>query len=116
MLEQFKDFIMKGNLVALAVAFIIAGAFGAVVVSFTDDIIMQIVAAIVGEPDFSGLTFDLGDAKIGYGNFLTAVINFLIIAAVLFVVVKAYEAWKGTEEEGPSEIDLLTEIRDSLAK
>ena len=72
MLEQFKDFINKGNLVALAVAFILAAAFGIVVVSFTDDIIMQIVAAVVGEQDFSNLMFDLGDAEIRYGAFLTA--------------------------------------------
>ena len=117
MLEQFKDFINKGNLVALAVAFILAAAFGIVVVSFTDDIIMQIVAAIFGEPDFSSLTFDLGDAVIRYGSFINACIQFLIIAFVLFMVVKAYDSWSGPEEDaGPSEIDLLTEIRDNLAK
>lgn len=117
MLNDFKDFINKGNLVALAVAFILAAAFGLVVVSFTDDIIMQIVAAIVGEPDFSGLSFDLGDAEIRYGSFLTALINFLIVAAVLFMVVKAYESWRGPEEEdGPSDNDLLVEIRDLLAR
>jgi len=115
-LEQFKDFINKGNLVALAVAFILAAAFGIVVVSFTDDIIMQIVAAVFGEQDFSSLTFDLGDAEIRYGAFLTACINFIIVAFVLFLVVKAYDAWKGPDEdEGPTEVDLLTEIRDQLA-
>ena len=81
MVQEFKDFINKGNMVELAVAFVMGVAFTAVVTSLTDDVLMQIVAAIVGEPDFSALTFDLGDSVIRYGAFLTALINFLIISA-----------------------------------
>jgi len=118
MLQEFKDFINRGNVVDLAVAVVIGGAFALVVTSFTDDVLMQIVAAVVGEPDFSALTFDLGDSVIRYGAFLTALVNFVIIAAAVFLVVKAINAAQaGPEEEeeaGPSETDLLTEIRDEL--
>ena len=118
MIQEFKDFINRGNVVDLAVAVVIGGAFGLVVTSFTDDVLMQIIAAIAGEPDFSSLTFDLGDSVIRYGAFLTAVVNFLIIAFALFLVVKAVNAAQGgpkeEEDAGPSETDLLTEIRDEL--
>ena len=121
MLQDFKDFIMRGNVIDLAVAFIIGVAFTAVITSLTDDILLQIVAAIVGEPDFSSLTIGLGDAEIFYGSFLTAVINFLIIAAVLFAVIKGVSAMsklrKQQEAEADvvlTELDLLTEIRDEL--
>lgn len=117
MIQEFKDFINRGNVVDLAVAVVIGAAFGAVVVSFTDDILMQIVAAIVGEPDFSGLTFELGDSVIRYGAFLTALVNFLLIALAVFLVVKAINAFQRSEEEAeeaPSETDLLAEIRDEL--
>ncbi|MCD9623746.1 large conductance mechanosensitive channel protein MscL [Rhabdothermincola salaria] len=121
MLQDFKDFIMRGNVIDLAVAFIIGVAFTAVITSLTDDILMQIVAAILGEPDFSSLTIGLGDAEIYYGSFLTAVVNFLIIAAVLFAVIKAMSAVSNLRkrEEGEAEVvltelDLLAEIRDAL--
>jgi large conductance mechanosensitive channel len=115
-LQEFKDFINKGNMVDLAVAFVLGLAFAAVITSLTDDVIMQIVAAIVGEPDFSSLTFGLGDSVIRYGAFLTALINFLIIGFVLFLVVKGYNAMKADEDEeaAPTEVDLLVEIRDEL--
>lgn len=123
MIQEFKEFISRGNVVDLAVAVIIGGAFGLVVTSFTDDILMQIISAIVGEPDFSDLTFTLNDSVIRYGSFLTAVVNFLIIAAALFLVVKAINAAqelsrrKALEEEPEAtEIDLLTEIRDELRR
>jgi len=114
--QEFKDFINKGNMVELAVAFVMGVAFTAVVTSLTDDVLMQIIAAVVGEPDFSALTFDLGDSVIRYGSFLTALINFLIISLVLFFIVKAYTSMKAQEDEdaGPSETDLLVEIRDEL--
>jgi large conductance mechanosensitive channel len=118
MLQEFKDFVNRGNVVDLAVAVVIGGAFALVVASFTDDVLMQIVAAVVGEPDFSALTFDLGDSVIRYGAFLTALVNFVIIAFAVFLVVKAINAAQGgpeeEEEAGPSETDLLTEIRDEL--
>ncbi|MEL7207408.1 MAG: large conductance mechanosensitive channel protein MscL [Actinomycetota bacterium] len=117
MLKEFKEFIDRGNVVDLAVAVVLGGAFGAVVTSFVDDILMQIVAAIVGEPDFSSLTFDLGDSVIAYGSFINALVSFLLIGFAVFLVVKAINAAKGEAEEeeaGPSETDLLAEIRDEL--
>ena len=124
LVQEFKAFIMRGNVVDLAVAVIIGGAFGAVVKSLTDDVFMQIVAAIFGKPDFSSLTLGLGDAEIRYGSFLTVVINFLLIAAVLFMVLKAMtKAQALRKKAGEDEVDtpapsdetvLLTEIRDLL--
>ncbi len=118
MIKEFKDFINKGNIVDLAVAVIMATAFGALVQSFVDNILMQIIAAIFGKPDFSSLTFDLGDAEVGYGAVLTQAITFLGVAFAVFMVVKAYNRMKKADEgtAGPTEIDLLTEIRDSLRK
>ncbi len=94
MLKEFKEFINQGNVVDLAIAVVLGAAFGAVVTSFVDDILMQIIAAIVGEPDFSRLKFDLGDSTIRYGSFLTTVISFLIIAFALFLVVKTLNPMK----------------------
>ena len=87
MLEEFKKFAMRGNVVDLAVAVIIGTAFGAVVTSLTKDIIMQFVAATVHTPDFSGLAASLNGTPIKYGSFLNAAINFLIIAAVIYFFV-----------------------------
>jgi large conductance mechanosensitive channel len=117
--KEFKDFINKGNLVELAVAFVLGVAFAALVKSLVDDVVMQIVAAIFGEPDFRSLTFDLGDSVIRYGSFLTEVINFLIIAFVLFLVIKAYNRFKKPPVEevaAVTEVELLTEIRDALVR
>ena len=120
MIQEFKDFISRGNVVDLAVAVVIGAAFGLVVTSFTNDVLMQIVAAIVGEPDFSGLSFDLNDTPINYGAFLTALINFVILAFVIFLLVRAANRLVAKEDAappaGPSEVDLLTEIRDELRK
>ena len=119
MLKEFKDFINRGNVLDLAVAVVLGAAFGAVITSFVDDILMQIIAAIGGEPDFSDLTLDLGQAELRYGSFLTAVISFVLIAFGVFVVVKAVNALrreKDEEPDGPSETQLLTEIRDLLAE
>ena len=117
MIQEFKDFVNRGNVVDLAVAVVLGAAFGAVVTSFTDDILMQIIAVIVGEPDFSSLTIDLNDSVIRYGAFLTAVINFLLIAFGVFLIVKAINAAQRPAEEedaGPSETELLAQIRDEL--
>lgn len=117
MLQEFKDFINKGNIIELAVAVVMATAFTPVVNAVVDGVLMQIVAAIFGEPDFSSLTFGLGDARIAYGLVITTVVNFVLIALSVFFVLKAYNAAKSPAEEadsGPSEINLLTEIRDSL--
>ena len=85
---EFKEFIMRGNVLDLAVGVIIGGAFQAIVSSLVDDIIMPLVGIILGKIDFSALAVEIGDAKITYGNFITAIINFLIMAFVIFLIVK----------------------------
>jgi large conductance mechanosensitive channel len=113
--REFKDFVNRGNLVELAIAFVLATAFAPVVLSIVDNIFMPIIAAIIGQPDFSSLGFDIGEARVNYGTPLTLIINFLVIALVCFLVVKAYNKMKKPEEvAGPSEVELLTEIRDAL--
>jgi len=116
MFKEFKEFVSRGNLVELAIAFVLATAFAPVVLSIVDNIFMPIIAAIVGQPDFASLGFDIGEARIYYGTPLTLIINFLIIAFVCFLVVKAYNNMKKSDDEdsGPTEVELLTEIRDSL--
>lgn len=93
MLGEFKAFLLRGNIVELAVAFVMGLAFAAVVTSLVEDIINPIIAAIVGKPDFSDLTIDVGDAVITYGNFITTLINFVLVAAaIFFLVVKPMNA------------------------
>ncbi len=95
MLKEFKDFLMKGNIVDLAVAFVMGVAFAAVVNSFVNDLVMPIIAMIIGKPDFSDLTFTINGAVFRYGAFITAVITFVAIAAaVFFFVVKPMQALK----------------------
>lgn len=84
MLKGFRDFILRGNVIDLAVAVIIGGAFSAITKSLVDDVIMPLIAAVVGKPDFSSLVFTVGTTPIKYGSFLTACINFLLIAAVVY--------------------------------
>ena len=122
MLKDFKAFVMRGNVLDLAVAVVIGVAFNAVVNSLVNDILMQIIAAIFGEPNFNDLTFTINGGVIYYGRFLTAVINFLIIAATLFVIIKAFEemqkrrkgAGEDVAEDKSDEVVLLSEIRDLL--
>ncbi len=123
LVKDFRDFVMRGNVLDLAVAVVIGVAFNAVVTSLVNDVLMQIIAAIVGKPDFNDLTFTIGDGIIYYGRFLTALINFLIIAATLFVIIRAFETMqqrrKRDVEDVPEvartdEAILLTEIRDLL--
>ncbi len=87
MLREFRDFLMRGNLVELAVAFVMGLAFAALVTSFVDDLIMPILAMIFGKPDFSDLTFTINDAVFRYGAFLTALITFVTTAAAIFFFV-----------------------------
>ena len=125
----FKDFIMKGNVLDLAVGVIMAAAFGAIVSSFTNDMIMPLIGSFMGGVNFSDLAYVLSPdilgangevvtkgARIGYGNFIQKIIDFLIIAFVIFQVVKAYDRVTNRQEEvaGPTQEELLTEIRDSL--
>ena len=120
-LDEFKAFVLRGNILDLAVAVVLGVAFGAVIDAFTDGVLMATVAAIVGEPDFDSVNINAGDGEILVGAFLTAVVNFLIIAAVLFFVLKAVarasrpKAEPASEAPSPSdEALLLTEIRDLL--
>lgn len=132
MLKEFKEFINRGNVVDLAVAVVLGAAFGLVINSFVNDILMQIIAGIFGRPNFDNISIHWGDLTginpdngrelydggvIYVGSFITAVINFLSVAAGVFLAVKAYNKLqkpKPEEEAGPTEVDLLTEIRDSL--
>ncbi len=119
--NDFKKFLMQGDLVAIAVAFILAGAFKSVVDSFVADVVTPIIGGVFGQTDFSGLTLEIGSVRIAYGSFLNAIISFVIIGAVLFVIVEAYErakSMRSKEEvaEDPTELDVLTEIRDLLAQ
>jgi large conductance mechanosensitive channel len=87
MLKGFRDFIMRGNVVDLAVAVVIGAAFGAVIVAFVADIITPLIAAIAGKPDFSQLTFTINHSRFLYGSFINAIISFLLIAAAIYFVV-----------------------------
>lgn len=122
MLKDFRDFLMRGNVVDLAVAVVIGAAFGALVNSLVADLLTPIIAAVIGEPDFSNLTFTINGSEFRYGNFINALITFVsVAAAIFFFVVKPMNELqqrlgKGkTEPEAPSEdIQLLTDIRDEL--
>ena len=110
MLKEFKDFLMRGNLIELAVAFVMGVAFAAVLNAFVTDIITPIIGAIVGKVDFSSLTLTIHKSKFFYGSFITALIQFVTIAAaVFFFIVKpvqmalARRTQRDAEEEGPSD-------------
>jgi len=132
LLTDFKKFILRGNVLDLAVAVVVGAAFNAVVTSFANDIIMGLVGAIFGKPNFKNLVVNLRgctgthtdrvcNGTVAYGSFLTALLNFLIIAASVFVVIKTFEKLQSlrvVEEPEPEALtrseELLTEIRDSL--
>lgn len=128
MLKEFKKFISQGNVLDLAIGMIIGASFKAIVDSFVNDIISPILGIFLGGIDFSELSITVGQAQIMYGNFINSVISFLIIAFVLFMVVKAVNTAKeklsrnkaveeAAEEAAPSKEEvLLTEIRDLLKK
>jgi large conductance mechanosensitive channel len=104
MLKEFRDFLMRGNIVALAVAFVIGVAFAAVVNSLVSDLVMPIIAMIIGKPDFSSLTFTINDAVFRYGAFITQVITFIAIAAaVFFFVVKPMDMLAARRAQGEPE-------------
>ena len=121
MLKGFRDFLMRGNVVDLAVAVVIGAAFGAVVAAFADDFIGGILGAIGGSPDFGDAGFTVNGSKIVYGSTLTALIQFVIVAAAIYFVVvlpmQAMATRRGVEDESPApsdEVVLLTDIRDAL--
>lgn len=120
-LEEFKAFAMRGNVMDLAVGVIVGGAFGSITTSLIDDIIMPIVGIFVNQASFANLSLEVGGAVITYGNFIQAVLNFIIMAFVVFCMVKGINSLHRKEPEitppppAPSkEEQLLTEIRDLL--
>ncbi|MFM8562695.1 MAG: large conductance mechanosensitive channel protein MscL [Acidimicrobiia bacterium] len=116
LLSEFKDFINRGNLLAIAVGFVVGGAFSGLVTALVGNIIMPLVAIPFGEPKFDDvLILHLNDAEIRFGAFLTVAVTFLSIAFVLFMMLKVYNKATGTPAEAPpSEAALLASIRDEL--
>ncbi len=120
--EDFKKFAVKGNVMDLAVAVVIGGAFGKIVSSLVNNIIMPAIGVITGGIDLSNFKINFGEAVIAYGLFLQAIVDFLIIAFSIFIVIKQIERFKKKKEETPEdpkpsqEEILLTEIRDELRK
>ncbi len=102
MLKEFKEFAMRGNVMDLAVGVIIGGAFGKIVDSLVNDLLMPIVGIFLGGIDFSGLSFTVGGAQIKYGNFIQAIVNFIIIAFVIFLMVRAMNRLKREEPKMPT--------------
>lgn len=122
MWQEFKQFAIKGNVIDLAVAVIIGGAFGKIVSSLVNDIIMPILGILLGGIDFSRLQFQYGEAVINYGLFLQSIVDFFIIAFTIFFVIRTMKGIKKQQSIPPvpaapsQEIVLLTEIRDLLQK
>ena len=114
--KEFKEFISRGSVLDLAVGIVIGVAFTAVVNSFVNDVLNAIIGAIFGKPNFDALTFDIGEGVVFYGRFLTAILNFVIIAFALFLVIKSFNALRRKEDPEPTltEKDVLLEIRDLL--
>ena len=123
MMQEFKKFISRGNVMDMAVGVIVGGAFTTIVTSLVNDILMPIIGGITGGIDFTEYTATIGTATINYGTFIQNIVNFIIVAWVIFLVVKAMNKMKKKEEEKPAapaepseDILLLREIRDSLKK
>ena len=102
MLKEFKTFIMRGNVMDLAVGVIIGGAFGKIVGSLVTDLLMPIIGLIIGGIDLTGLAFTIGGAKVTYGNFINNIIDFLIIAIVIFLIVKGVNSLQKKPEPTPA--------------
>jgi len=127
MLDEFKAFAMRGNVVDMAVGIVIGGAFGKIVSSFVSDVLMPPIGMLMGGMDFNALAISLGEgeeaASINYGMFINTVLDFVIIAFAIFMVIRGLNSMKKKEEEKPAEPPkpsaeetLLTEIRDLLSK
>ena len=123
MIKELRDFVLKGNVLDLAVAVIMGIAFGAIITSLVNDIIMPIVGVLMGGVDFSSLSVTVGDAVIAYGKFLQTIVNFILIALSLFFVIKSIntmqkrltkEAPPAAPAPPPEDVVLLREIRDLL--
>lgn len=119
MWKEFREFLNRGNVIDLAVAVILGIAFGAIVTSLVNDLIMPLVGIIIGGVDFTKLVLQVGNAQLKYGNFIQAVVNFIIIAFTLFLIVRAINRMQRRQVEPPvvvvpQDVILLTEIRDLL--
>ena len=121
-LKEFREFAIKGNVVDLAVAVIIGTAFGKIVSSFVADLVMPVIGALIGGIQYENLVIQIGDAKITYGKFIQNVVDFVIIALVIFLMVKMINHYRRKAEKEPPaappprEVQLLEEIRDLLKK
>jgi len=125
LLQEFKAFALKGNVMDLAVAVVIGGAFGKIVSSLANNIIMPLAGVAAGGVNFVDLTVNIGDAVIGYGVFIQSIIDFTIVAIGIFIAIKVLRSLQKKEEEKPEEekevepteeVKLLREIRDSLRR
>jgi large conductance mechanosensitive channel len=120
MINEFKDFINKGDVVMIAVGLVMALYFKEIVDALIGGVITPIISAIFGKSDIFNIGFDLGDSRVSIGAVIYAAVVFVIVAFILFLVVKAYNGWKSGDssdddvEAAPTEVELLTEIRDSL--
>jgi len=122
MLKEFKEFALKGNVIDLAVGVIIGGAFGKIVTSLVNDLVMPVIAALISRNNFTEMKATVGSATITYGNFIQNVVDFILIAFTIFIAVRLINKTRKKEEEaaapaGPppkTEQELLTEIRDLL--
>ena len=123
-INEFKEFISRGNVLDMAVGVIIGAAFGKIVASLVDDILMPLIGVLIGGLDFSGLSIKVGEASITYGNFIQNIIDFLIVAACIFLIVRLFNRLSRKKKEEPApeppkksdEVILLEEIRDLLKK
>jgi large conductance mechanosensitive channel len=124
LVKEFRDFLMRGNIIELAVAFVMGIAFAGVVTALVDGVFLPFFAAIFDEPNFDNVGFDVNDSRVRIGLFLSAVVNFVLIAAaVFFFIVKPVQLIKDRQKKGeeappppPEEIELLREIRDLLRR
>jgi large conductance mechanosensitive channel len=123
-LSDFRKFVLRGNVLDLAVAVVVGAAFNAVVQSFANDIVMGFVGAVFGKPNFNQVVAHVGHGRVFVGTFLTSIVNFVIVAFAVFIAVKAFEAMQNMRRRGDLELqpdvdmtidqELLTEIRDLL--
>jgi large conductance mechanosensitive channel len=123
MFTEFRDFLLRGNVVDLAVAVVVGAAFGAVVTSLVEDLLTPLIAAVGGQPDFSALTFTINGSRFRYGEFINAIVSLLIVgAAVFFLVIKPVNTLMARRKAGevpepeavPEDVVILGEIRDLL--
>jgi len=103
MLKEFREFVMRGNVLDLAVAFIIGSAFGKIISSLVNDILMPLIGLLLGGVNFAGLAFTVGDAVVTWGNFVQTIVDFLIVAFVIFTIVKAANSFQKKEKDIPAE-------------